>query len=181
MNSLTTSCGERGCANRERDGGQRQKRERGGAPPDTPGPEKAVRPQDRERRHSGQREGGARPEAQRLVAEDDPMAARVEGDRAEQIVGPVDPLGAPVDERLPSRIKTVGQHQIEQISSTLARGESVKISSFGTFSVRDNAQRIGRNPKTGEQVPILPRRVLVFRASHVLKNRMNRSLSGSGD
>ncbi len=70
---------------------------------------------------------------------------------------------------------------IEQISSTLARGESVKISSFGTFSVRDKAQRIGRNPKTGEQVPILPRRVLVFRASHVLKNRMNRSLSGSGD
>ncbi len=70
---------------------------------------------------------------------------------------------------------------LEQISSTLARGESVKISSFGTFSVRDKAQRIGRNPKTGEQVPILPRRVLVFRASYVLKNRMNRSLSGSGD
>ena len=70
---------------------------------------------------------------------------------------------------------------IEQISSTLARGESVKISSFGTFSVHDKAQRIGRNPKTGEQVPILPRRVLVFRASHVLKNRMNRPLSGSGD
>ena len=70
---------------------------------------------------------------------------------------------------------------LEEISSTLARGESVKVSSFGTFSVRDKAQRIGRNPKTGEEVPILPRRVLVFRASHVLKNRMNRSLSGSGD
>ena len=70
---------------------------------------------------------------------------------------------------------------IEQISGTLARGESVKISSFGTFSVRDKAQRIGRNPKTGEEVLILPRRVLVFRASHVLKDRMNRSLSGSGD
>ncbi len=70
---------------------------------------------------------------------------------------------------------------LEQISSTLARGESVKIRSFGTFSVRDKAQRIGRNPKTGEEVPIPPRRVLVFRASHVLKNRMNRSLSGSGD
>ncbi len=70
---------------------------------------------------------------------------------------------------------------LEQISSTLARGESVKISSFGTFSVRDKAQRIGRNPKTGEEVPILPRRVLVFRASHVLKDRINRLLSGSGD
>jgi len=70
---------------------------------------------------------------------------------------------------------------LEQISGTLASGESVKISSFGTFSVRDKAQRIGRNPKTGEQVPIPPRRVLVFRASLVLKDRMNRSLSGSGD
>ncbi len=69
---------------------------------------------------------------------------------------------------------------LEQISGTLARGESVKISSFGTFSVRDKARRIGRNPKTGEEVPILPRRVLVFRASHVLKDRINRLLSGSG-
>ncbi|MCH7929365.1 MAG: integration host factor subunit alpha [Proteobacteria bacterium] len=70
---------------------------------------------------------------------------------------------------------------LELIAGTLASGESVKISSFGTFSVRRKAQRIGRNPKTGEEVPILPRRVLVFRASHVLKNRINRSLSGSGD
>ncbi len=70
---------------------------------------------------------------------------------------------------------------IEQISGTLARGESVKISSFGTFSVRNKAQRIGRNPKTGKEAPILPRRVLVFRASHVLKDRINRLLSGSDD
>ncbi len=70
---------------------------------------------------------------------------------------------------------------LEEISSTLARGESVKVSSFGTFSVRDKAQRIGRNPKTGEEVPILPRRVLVFRASRMLKDRINRLLSGSGD
>ncbi len=69
---------------------------------------------------------------------------------------------------------------LEQISGTLARGESVKISSFGTFSVREKAQRIGRNPKTGEEVPILPRRVLVFRASHVLKDRINRLLGGGG-
>ncbi len=70
---------------------------------------------------------------------------------------------------------------LEQISGTLARGESVRISSFGKFSVREKAQSIGRNPKTGEEVPIPPRRVLVFRASHVLKDWMNRSLSRSGD
>ncbi len=70
---------------------------------------------------------------------------------------------------------------IEHISGTLARGESVRISSFGKFSVRDKAQSIGRNPKTGEEVPIPPRRVLVFRASHVLKDRINRVLSGSDD
>ena len=63
---------------------------------------------------------------------------------------------------------------LEEVASTLAQGEAVKVSSFGTFSVRDKAQRIGRNPKTGEEVPILPRRVLVFRASHVLKDRINR-------
>jgi len=60
-----------------------------------------------------------------------------------------------------------------EISGALARGESVKISSFGSFAVRDKGQRIGRNPKTGEEVPILPRRVLVFRASNVLKSRIN--------
>ena len=70
---------------------------------------------------------------------------------------------------------------LEEIASTLARGESVKVSSFGTFSVRDKAERIGRNPKTGEEVPILPRRVLVFRASHVLKDRINKALSPARD
>ena len=53
----------------------------------------------------------------------------------------------------------------------------MKISSFGSFSVRQKGRRIGRNPKTGEEVPILPRKVLVFRASHVLKNKINRALS----
>ncbi len=62
---------------------------------------------------------------------------------------------------------------LSQISDALARGETVKISSFGTFSVRQKGQRIGRNPKTGEEVPILPRKVLVFRPSQVLKNRVN--------
>lgn len=62
---------------------------------------------------------------------------------------------------------------LEEISGALQRGEVVKISSFGSFSVRQKGQRIGRNPKTGEEVPILPRRVLVFRPSHVLKDRIN--------
>jgi integration host factor subunit alpha len=59
------------------------------------------------------------------------------------------------------------------VSDALARGDTVKISSFGSFSVRRKGQRIGRNPKTGEEVPILPRKVLVFRPSQVLKNRIN--------
>ncbi len=62
---------------------------------------------------------------------------------------------------------------LSQVSDALARGETVKISSFGTFSVRQKGRRIGRNPKTGEEVPILPRKVLVFRPSQVLKNRVN--------
>ena len=62
---------------------------------------------------------------------------------------------------------------LRQISDTLARGETVKISSFGSFSVRQKDRRIGRNPKTGEEVPILPRKVLVFRPSQVLKSRIN--------
>ncbi len=70
---------------------------------------------------------------------------------------------------------------LREIVDTLARGEPVKLSSFGTFSVVNKAQRIGRNPKTGEEVPILPRRVLVFRASHVLKDRINTTPPGSSD
>jgi integration host factor subunit alpha len=63
-----------------------------------------------------------------------------------------------------------------EISDALARGEAVKISSFGSFSVRSKGQRVGRNPKTGEEVPILPRRVLVFRPSQLLKSRINDGL-----
>jgi integration host factor subunit alpha len=70
---------------------------------------------------------------------------------------------------------------LKEIADALAQGEMVKISSFGSFSVRSKGQRIGRNPKTGQEVPILPRRVLVFRASHVLKNRINDHLvEGNG-
>ena len=64
---------------------------------------------------------------------------------------------------------------LEEISHSLVKGDMVKLSSFGSFQVRSKAQRIGRNPKTGEEVPILPRRVLVFRASHVLKDKVNRA------
>ncbi len=68
---------------------------------------------------------------------------------------------------------------LEEISSALMSGDGVKISSFGSFMVRQKGLRTGRNPKTGEEVPILPRKVLVFRASHVLKNRINSALTGS--
>ncbi|MGO1117270.1 integration host factor subunit alpha [Rhodovibrionaceae bacterium A322] len=62
---------------------------------------------------------------------------------------------------------------LNEVSNALVEGGTVKISSFGTFSIRQKGERIGRNPKTGEEVPILPRKVMVFRASHVLKNRIN--------
>lgn len=62
---------------------------------------------------------------------------------------------------------------LDEISNALAAGESVKISSFGSFSVRQKGQRVGRNPKTGEEVPICPRRVLVFRPSQLLKAQIN--------
>ncbi|MGE0408686.1 MAG: integration host factor subunit alpha [Amphiplicatus sp.] len=65
---------------------------------------------------------------------------------------------------------------LEEVSSALERGETVKISSFGTFSVRSKKLRMGRNPKTGEEVPITPRRVITFRASHVLKEQINAAL-----
>ena len=69
---------------------------------------------------------------------------------------------------------------LNEIVDALTRGETVKLSSFGSFSVRQKGKRVGRNPKTGEEVPIMPRRVLVFRASHVLKNKINRALAKAG-
>jgi integration host factor subunit alpha len=61
---------------------------------------------------------------------------------------------------------------LDHMSDALVDGEQVKISSFGTFSIRDKAARVGRNPKTGEEVPINPRRVLTFRPSHLMKERV---------
>jgi len=67
---------------------------------------------------------------------------------------------------------------LNEIGDRLIAGETVKISSFGSFSVRQKGGRVGRNPKTGQEVPIEPRRVLVFRPSHVLKEDINKALSG---
>lgn len=61
---------------------------------------------------------------------------------------------------------------LKHMSDALVDGEQVKISSFGTFSIRSKAARVGRNPKTGEEVPINPRRVLTFRPSHLMKDRV---------
>ena len=69
---------------------------------------------------------------------------------------------------------------LDEMSDALARGEMIKISSFGNFSVRQKGQRVGRNPKTGEEVPILPRRVPVFRASLSMKARINSALAAAG-
>jgi len=68
---------------------------------------------------------------------------------------------------------------LNEISDALTRGDMVKISSFGSFAVRKKGKRIGRNPKTGQEVQINPRSVLVFRASHVLKDQINTSLAKS--
>ena len=66
---------------------------------------------------------------------------------------------------------------LREIVASLERGHAVKLSSFGSFGIRDKGQRIGRNPKTGQEVPITPRRVLVFRASNIMKQRINEALS----
>jgi integration host factor subunit alpha len=67
---------------------------------------------------------------------------------------------------------------LEEVAKSLVEGDSVKLASFGTFMVRQKGLRKGRNPKTGEEVPILPRKVLSFRASHILKAHVNQ---GAGD
>ena len=60
-----------------------------------------------------------------------------------------------------------------EILSSLIKGADVKISSFGTFIVRQKKERVGRNPKTGEEVPITARSVVTFRASNVLKSKVD--------
>ncbi len=67
---------------------------------------------------------------------------------------------------------------IDEIAAALTEGETVKLSSFGTFNLRRKKQRVGRNPKTGVEVPITPRTVLSFNASNILKQEVNEALSG---
>ena len=61
---------------------------------------------------------------------------------------------------------------LDHMSNALAKGENVKISGFGSFLLRDKGARVGRNPKTGVEVPIAPRRVLTFRASQMMRERI---------
>ncbi|GBQ72279.1 integration host factor DNA-binding subunit alpha [Ameyamaea chiangmaiensis NBRC 103196] len=70
---------------------------------------------------------------------------------------------------------------LERISLALESGDSVKLSGFGTFSIRQKGRRTGRNPKTGVEVPILPRSVLVFRPSQILKGKVNGEAPGEDD
>jgi integration host factor subunit alpha len=70
---------------------------------------------------------------------------------------------------------------LREISDTLTKGEAVKISSFGSFSVRQKGARTGRNPRTGEEASILPRRVVIFRASNVLKSSIKSALTNVGE
>lgn len=74
-----------------------------------------------------------------------------------------------------SEASDVVESILAEISGALVEGQNVKLSSFGSFLLRDKRARMGRNPKTGENVPITPRRVLTFRPSHVLKDRINKS------
>ena len=79
--------------------------------------------------------------------------------------------------------RTESQQMVESvlalITDSLVAGEKVKLAGFGTFSLRDKNERMGRNPKTGEEVPITSRRVLVFKPSQVMKDRVNAALTGS--
>ena len=70
---------------------------------------------------------------------------------------------------------------LDLVADALVDGQSVKLSSFGTFMLRSKRERMGRNPKTGEEVPITPRRVLVFRPSQVMKNIVNGLEGGDED
>ena len=78
-----------------------------------------------------------------------------------------------------SRTESAGlvEAVIDKIIEALIRGETVKLAGFGTFTLRDKNERIGRNPKTGEEVPITSRRVLTFKPSQMMRDRIDSSLS----
>jgi integration host factor subunit alpha len=69
---------------------------------------------------------------------------------------------------------------LQEICNSIVRGDSVKLSSFGSFVVREKGLRVGRNPKTGREVPIPPRRVTVFKPSNIMKQRINQGRNGAG-
>lgn len=80
-----------------------------------------------------------------------------------------------------SESSTAVELVLKQISDTLASGETVKLSSFGSFSVRKKGQRIGRNPRSSTEVPIPPRRVITFKPSAILKHQLNGRQPGCQD
>ena len=76
--------------------------------------------------------------------------------------------------------KELVEYFFEEIRMSLEKGESVKLSGFGNFNLRDKNQRPGRNPKTGEEIPITARRVVTFRAGHKLKSRVENYVGSQG-
>jgi integration host factor subunit alpha len=72
-------------------------------------------------------------------------------------------------------------HHLGEICDSLATGEAVKLSGFGTFSVRSKGERVGRNPKTGVEVPIEKRKVMVFKPSNILKAHINSETNDGED
>ncbi|OGT43087.1 MAG: integration host factor subunit alpha [Gammaproteobacteria bacterium RIFCSPHIGHO2_12_FULL_40_19] len=76
--------------------------------------------------------------------------------------------------------KELVEYFFEEIRTALEKGESVKLSGFGNFNLRDKNQRPGRNPKTGEEIPITARRVVTFRAGHKLKSRVENYVGSQG-
>jgi integration host factor subunit alpha len=75
-----------------------------------------------------------------------------------------------------SRAESAGvvERVLHHMCHALSEGQNVKISGFGTFILRDKGQRVGRNPKTGVEVPIAPRRVMTFRASQIMRDRITK-------
>ena len=89
--------------------------------------------------------------------------------RADLAEAVVEKVGLPRNES-----QELVERVLDEISTSLADGATVKLSSFGSFGIRHKGQRVGRNPKTGKEVPITPRRVLVFRPSNIMKDKINK-------
>ncbi len=96
--------------------------------------------------------------------------------RADLAEAVVEKVGLPRNES-----QELVERVLDEISGSLAEGDAVKLSSFGSFGIRQKGERVGRNPKTGQEVPITPRRVLVFRPSNIMKDRINKGHSKRPD